>query len=31
MIKFLVKVYHAVTDFILNNSRGSKLKWRDKQ
>jgi len=31
MIKIIVKIYHAVTDFILNNSSGSKLKWRDKQ
>jgi len=28
--KFIIKIYHAIADYFLNNS-GSKVKWGDKK
>jgi len=31
MIKRLIKIYHAITDFILRNMNGCKFKWGTKK
>lgn len=31
IIKFIIKIYQVITDFILNNSCGSKVKWGDRK
>ena len=31
IIKFVVKLYQAITEFILKNCNGCKVKWGDKK